>query len=146
MTFVKTNYPAKRTFDSLFNELFNNLPNSWEVANEGLTFASPKVNIHETNNAYHLEVLAAGRNKEDFKIDVDNGLLTISYEKKEEVNNEDYKTVRREFSFRSFKRSFNLDETIDTEKIEAKYENGVLKVLLPKKEVAKPAVKQINIQ
>lgn len=144
MTFVKTNYPAKRGLDSLFNEFFNNLPAAWETTNDG--FASPKVNIHETRDAYHLEVLAAGRNKEDFKISADNGLLTISFEKKEETKNEDYKTVRREFTFRSFKRSFNLDETIDANKIEAKYENGILKVLLPKKEVVKPAVKEINIQ
>ncbi|MBI2730588.1 MAG: Hsp20/alpha crystallin family protein [Sphingobacteriales bacterium] len=146
MTFVKTNYPAKRTFDSLFNEFFSNIPSNWESTNEGLSFGSPKVNIHETKDAYHLEVLAAGRNKEDFKLNAENGLLTISYEKKEETKNDDYKTIRREFSFRSFKRSFNLDETIDADKIEAKYENGVLKLLLPKKEVVKAEVKQINIQ
>jgi HSP20 family protein len=146
MNFVKTNYPSKRAFDSLFNEFFNNFPANWETANQGVAFASPKVNIHETKDAYHLEVLAAGRNKEDFKISTDNGLLTISYEKKEEAKTDDYKTVRREFTFRSFKRSFNLDETVDTDKIEAKYENGVLKVLLPKKEVVKPEAKTINIQ
>lgn len=146
MTFVKTNYPAKKTVDSLFNEFFNNFPVTWENANESLSFGSPKVNIHETKDAYHLEVLAAGRNKEDFKINADNGFLTISYETKEETKNEDYKTVRREFKLQSFKRSFNLDETIDVDNIEAKYENGVLKILLPKKEVVKPAAKQINIR
>ena len=146
MTFVKTNYPAKRTFDSLFNDFFTNLPAAWDATNDELSFGIPKVNVHETKDAWHLELLAAGRNKEDFKIDVDNSLLTISFEKKEETKNDDYKTVRREFSFRSFKRSFNIDETVDAERIEAKYENGVLKLLLPKKEVTKPAAKQINIQ
>ena len=146
MTFVKTNYPAKRTFDSLFNDFFTNLPSAWEANNENLSFASPKVNIHETADAYHLEVLAAGRNKEDFKVNVENGLLTISYENKEESKTDDYKTVRKEFKFHSFKRSFSIDENIDAEKIEAKYENGVLKLRLPKKEVVKETPKQINIQ
>lgn len=146
MTLVKTNYPAKRTFDSLFNDFFNNFPANWDNNNEGFALGSPKVNIHETGNAYHLEVLAPGRNKEDFSVTAENGLLTIGFEKKEENKSEDYKTLRREFTFRSFKRSFSIDENIDTEKIEAKYENGVLKVLLPKKEVVKPAAKQINIQ
>jgi HSP20 family protein len=146
MTLVKTNYPAKRTFDSLFNDFFNSFPATWNVEDANQVFGYPKVNIHETKDAYHLEMLVPGRNKEDFKITADNGLLTISFEKKEEAKTEDYKTLRREFSFRSFSRSFSIDENIDTEKIEAKYENGVLKVLLPKQEVVKPAVKQITIQ
>ncbi|MGE5107012.1 MAG: Hsp20/alpha crystallin family protein [Sphingobacteriales bacterium] len=146
MTFVKTNYAAKKTFDSLFNDFFSNLPSALETANENLSFGSPKVNIHETPDAYHLEVLAAGRNKEDFKVTAENGLLTISFEKKEENKTDDYKTIRREFSFRSFKRSFSIDENIDTENIQAKYENGVLKLQLPKKAVVKETPRQINIQ
>lgn len=146
MTFAKTNYPAQKTFDSLFNDFFTNLPSALGTANENLSFASPKVNIHETADAYHLEVLAAGRNKEDFKVNVENGLLTISYENKEEIKTGDYKTVRREFKFLSFKRSFSIDENIDAEKIEAKYDNGILKLRLPKKEVVKETPKQINIQ
>jgi HSP20 family protein len=71
--------------------------------------------------------------------------LTISYEKKESVQSEDYKTVRREFEFRSFKRSFSVDDKINVDGIEAKYENGVLKLLLPKKEESKQSSRQINI-
>ena len=66
-------------------------------------------------------------------------------EKQEKNEEKTAKIVRREFNFTSFKRSFNLDEKIDTEKIEAKYENGILQVILPKKEVQKPLVKQISI-
>ncbi|MES2329551.1 MAG: Hsp20/alpha crystallin family protein [Bacteroidota bacterium] len=88
---------------------------------------------------------APGRNKEDFKINLDNGLLTISFEKKEEAENKEYKTIRKEFSFRSFKRSFNLDDKINTAGIQAKYENGVLKVYLPKKEEVAVAPQQIAI-
>ena len=78
-------------------------------------------------------------------INVDNGLLTISYEKKESVEQKAYKTIRKEFNYRSFKRSFSLDEKINTAGIQAKYENGVLLVLLPKKEEVKSAPKQIAV-
>ena len=74
------------------------------------------------------------------------GLLTISYEKKAESENNDYKTHRREFSVTSFKRSFRIDDVVNTEDIQAKYEDGVLKVYLPKKEEVKVLPKEINIQ
>ena len=83
---------------------------------------------------------------QDFKINVENGLLTISFEKKEETENKGYKTIRREFSVTNFKRSFTLDEKVNAEAIEAKYEDGVLKVFIPKKEEVKIAAKQISIQ
>ena len=89
---------------------------------------------------------APGRNKEDFKISVDQNVLTISFEKKEESENSNYKTIRREFAFESFKRSFNLGEEINDNNIQAKYENGVLILLLPKKPAVKESVKEINIQ
>ena len=104
------------------------------------------MNIHETKDAYHLELSAPGRNKEDFQLSIDKGQLTIAFEKKEETKTEDYKTVRKEFSFKSFKRTFNLDDRIDTNGIQAKYENGVLKLLLPKKAEQKENTKQISIQ
>jgi len=85
-------------------------------------------------------------NKEDFKVNVEKGLLTISYEKKTETENKDYKTHRKEFNVTSFKRSFNIDENINVEAIQAKYENGVLKLLLPKKEEVKVLPKEISIQ
>ena len=107
---------------------------------------SPAVNILETNDAYHLEVNAPGRNKEDFVLSVDKGLLTISYEKKEETKSDNVKVVRREFNTQSFKRSFTIDEKINTEAIQAKYENGLLKLLLPKKADIQQPVKTINIQ
>lgn len=107
---------------------------------------SPAVNIVETPEAYHLELNVPGRNKEDFNISVDKGILSISYEKKEEEKKEDVKVVRREFSYQSFKRSFTIDEKINAEAIQAKYENGLLKLLLPKKAEQQQPVKTINIQ
>jgi HSP20 family protein len=128
----------------LFDELFNNIPSNWgkDFSNQ---IGNPKVNIHETADGYHLELIAAGRNKEDFKVNIDKDLLTISFEKKESPENKDYKTIRKEFTLNSFKRSFSLDEKIKADAIQAKYENGILKLFLPKKEQVTIAPKEITI-
>ncbi len=138
MTILKNN-PV-----SVFDELLNQFPNTWGRDTQN-GYPTASVNIHETDDAFHLELNAPGRNKTDFAIEVNKGLLTISYEKKEETSEQNYKTVRREFTYRSFKRSFSLDDKINTDGIEARYENGVLKLLLPKKEEVKITPKQINI-
>ena len=140
MTLVKVNN-GQRSLSNFVDEFFQGFP-----AGRDESFAFPPVNIHETADAYHVELSAPGRTKEDFKLTVDNGLLTIAFEKKEESKTDDYKTIRKEFSFKSFKRSFNLDDRIDTNGVQAKYENGVLKLLLPKKEQVKESSKQISIQ
>lgn len=141
MTFTKQ-HPVQ--LNNLFDELFSNIPSNWgkDFSNQ---IGNPKVNIHETTDAYHLELIAAGRNKEDFKVNIDKDLLTISFEKKENVENKDYKTIRKEFTLNSFKRSFSLDEKIKADAIEAKYENGILKLYLPKKEQVSIAPKEITI-
>ncbi len=139
MTFVKTNYKPLNNF---FDEILNDLPGF--TGNKSNSF--PPVNIVETADAYHLELSAPGRSKEDFKVSLDNELLTIGYEKKEETKNDDVKSVRREFSFQGFKRSFSLDSKIDAAGIQAKYENGLLKLFLPKKAEVKEAAKEITIQ
>ncbi|HEY4965595.1 MAG TPA: Hsp20/alpha crystallin family protein [Puia sp.] len=142
MTLVKVN---NRPFGNLFSDFLNEFPVSARSFGQEL-FAFPQTNIHETPEAFHLELSVPGRSKEDFKLQVEQGLLTISYEKKEEAAQvDDYKTVRREFEYKSFKRSFSVDDKIDVDGIQAKYENGILKLLLPKKEESKPSSKQINI-
>lgn len=142
MTLVKLNNRSlPRTFDAVFNDLFTDFAGG---VNNVLN--TTPVNVHETKEAYHLEVSAPGLNKEDFKVNLDNGLLTISYEKKEEARSEDYKTLRREFNYRSFKRSFTLNDDVKADAIEAKYENGILKLYLPKTEPAQAGNRQINIQ
>ena len=146
MTLVKVNqHPVQKGINHFFDEFLNDFPafNGREFNKEN--WGSVPANINETADAYHVELNAPGRNKEDFKINIENGLLTISFEKKEESKTEDYKTVRKEFSFRSFKRSFTLDEKIESNNIQAKYENGLLKLLLPKKEQVKENAKQINV-
>jgi HSP20 family protein len=143
MTLVKVNNNGHKSFSGLVDEFFQGFP-AGLGRDEHTGF--PPVNIHETADAFHLELSAPGRTKEDFKLAVDNGLLTVSFEKKEENKTDDYKTIRKEFSFKPFKRSFNLDDRINSEGIQAKYENGVLKLLLPKKEQVKESTKQITVQ
>lgn len=135
--------PQANSFTGIFDELFNSFPSNLTSGSNG-TLAP--VNINEDEQGYHLEVNASGRNKEDFKLNVENGILTISYEKKAETENKAQKTIRTEFSFSSFKRSFSLDEKINADGIEAKYENGILKVFLPKKEEVKIIPKNISVQ
>lgn len=141
MSLVKNN-PVY--FGNLFEELFNQFPASWGKDTQA-AFSSVPVNIHETKDGFHLELNAPGRNKEDFKIAIENNLLTISFEKKAETEQKEYKTIRKEFSYQSFKRSFSVDEKINTAGIQAKYENGVLKLYLPKKEEVIVTPKQIEI-
>lgn len=103
----------------------------------------PTANITETSKEYKLELAAPGLERKDFNVEVDNRVLKISAEKEEEKKEKDGEYSRREYSFNSFSRSFTLPEDIKEGSIDAKYENGVLKVLIPKvKETpAKPALK-----
>jgi HSP20 family protein len=98
---------------------------------------APSVNIINNDDAFVIEVAAPGMKKEDFNLELDNNLLSISYEKKEEKE-ETGKYTRREFSYESFKRSFTIPENVvNGEAIQAKYEDGILRLNLPKKEEAK---------
>jgi len=106
----------------------------------------PSVNITETEKDYKIELAAPGLEKKDFKIEVENKALIISSEKEEETKEEDRNYKRREFSYRSFSRSFQLPEDILSDKIDAKYENGILKLSVPKKEISvSKARKEIKI-
>jgi HSP20 family protein len=107
----------------------------------------PSVNVIETGDNFKIEVAAPGLKKEDFTIELDNKLLKISSERKDENEQKSgEKILRREFSYCSFKRVFSLPDSVESSKIEAKHENGILTVLIPKREEAKlQAVKQINI-
>jgi len=137
MTFVKQ---TPVFINNLFDDFLGNLPTQSALNNSLIA-----VNIHESNDGFTIELNASGRNKEDFKINAEKGILTISYEKKEETENKNYKTLRREFNIKNFKRSFYLDNNINVEEIKAKYENGVLSVFLPKKEEVKVQNKEIII-
>ncbi|HPE42469.1 MAG TPA: Hsp20/alpha crystallin family protein [Bacteroidales bacterium] len=120
--------------------------NNWNFAGSDSTL--PAVNVKENNDEITIEVAAPGLKKEDFKLDYDNGRLTISSEKEEQFEEkEGEKITRREFSYRSFQRSFSVPETVvNVDKIAAKYSDGILKLTLPKREEVKPKpAKQIKI-
>ncbi|HUQ65809.1 MAG TPA: Hsp20/alpha crystallin family protein [Flavitalea sp.] len=143
MTQVKfVNRPVERQFDNLFTDFFT--PAVWANPSSDVT-SLPAANVYETPAAFVLEINAPGRNKENFQIHLDKDLLTVSYEQKDENVTEDKKTVRREFYYNSFKRSFSLDEKIDVSNIQAKYENGILKIDLQKKPEVQQQPKQITV-
>ena len=145
MTLVKVNNSAARTFDGLLNDLLNDMPSVVGKTVREDIFNFPPVNIAEHATAYQIEVAAPGMEKTDFNLKLEGSLLTISGAKKEEIKDETIKSIRKEFSYKSFKRSFTVDEKIDASNISAKYENGILKVTLPKKEETKVALKEITI-
>jgi len=146
MTYVKVNNPINKSLDGLMNELFNELPVSFGKSIREDVLHFPPVNIIESNDFYKIEMAAPGIEKVDFNVKLDGNILTISSEKKIETAAENEKMIRKEFSYKSFKRSFTLDEKIDASNISAKYENGVLKLDLPKKEEVRNIAKEIAIQ
>jgi HSP20 family protein len=136
------------TWANFVNDFFNTDLSDWSSRHFSDTNTTlPAVNIKETADAFAVEMAAPGMAKDDFKIELNNDLLTISSEKKNENETKEGETyTRREYSYQSFSRSFTLPKTVDAEKISAKYENGVLSLTIPKKEEAKPKpVKQISI-
>ncbi|QOW11869.1 Hsp20 family protein [Kaistella flava (ex Peng et al. 2021)] len=108
----------------------------------------PSVNVKEEENRFEIQVAAPGIKKQDFKINLDRNVLSISSENKsenEEVD-KDGNFTKREFNYSSFSRSFTLPELVETDKIEATYEDGILKVSVPKKEIYSPTLKTIEIK
>lgn len=116
--------------DRFFRDNFNDL---W---NTNIMETLPLVNIKENKDSFNIEMAAPGLKKEDFKIDVEGNLLTISSEKETEKKEEDKSYSKREYNYSSFSRSFTLPETANAEKINAKYVDGVLHLFVPKKEEA----------
>lgn len=123
---------------NLWDNFFNRDVFGWDTnfANEGQSL--PAVNIKEKNDNFLVEMAAPGMKKSDFKIELDGTALTISSEHQSEKNDEDGSYNRKEFSYRSFYRTFHLPkEVVDADKIKAWYEDGILKLEIPKKEEAK---------
>ncbi len=148
MTNVKfSRKPFEGTFNTLVDDLFSDLPGLFNGDfNNFERKGFVPVNVIESEKSYALEVVAPGFEKSDFKLNLDGNLLTISADAKVENKEENKKEIRREYSYRSFKRSFTLDEKIDATNIEASYINGVLTLNLPKKAMVKPSATQIVIK
>jgi HSP20 family protein len=145
MTVVKfNNRPANgfNLLDNFFGELPAFFKDDFGTKAQGFI----PVNVKETKDAYHLEVVAPGFEKNDFNINLEKNILTISAEKKTESGNKDEKQILKEYNYHSFKRSFTVDEKVDAEKIEAKYVNGVLTLNLPRKEEVKASAKEILVK
>lgn len=104
------------------------------------------VNVKDRENTYEIELTAPGLKKEDFKIHVENGVLSISCETKKEEEEKNEKFTRKEFSYSAFSRSFSVPENVADEDVEARYENGLLRLTLKKKAVEAPKKKQIEVQ
>lgn len=132
---------------SVFEDLFKPWNEWFDGGFWGRTMNIPAVNIVEHDNNYQVSLAVPGMKKDDFKIDVDGNMLTISSEKEETKEEKEKKFTRKEYNYSSFSRSFTLPEEINKEKIEAKYEDGVLKLVLPRKEEAKkPVAKHIAVK
>lgn len=103
----------------------------------------PAVNIMEGEKDFTLELAVPGKKKEDFNVELDNDVLTISMETQSEVEDKNSEYTRREFHYTSFKRAFTLPESVNQEDIKADYKDGILKFTLPKKEEALPKAKRL---
>ncbi len=103
----------------------------------------PAVNITENDESFTIEVAAPGLSKEDFKLHLDNDILKIRVQKERQSESKDERYTRKEFNFTSFERSFNLPRTIDSEQITATYQDGLMKINLPKKPEARPKTPRV---
>jgi len=148
---MPTNILSKKVerFPSLFEDFlkpWNDILKTGEGWGKMITV--PAVNITENKENYIVSMAVPGMKKNDFNINLEADMLTISSEKEDDKEEEGQDYKRREYSYTSFSRSFNLPEEVNKEKIEAAYEDGVLKLILPKKEEAKRVAtfKQISVK
>lgn len=144
MTLIKwqKESPARTILNSvdLFNDFFNDF-----ASPEFRKWSSPAVNISENDLAYKLQLAVPGLKKEDFKIAVEENTLVVTAEQKAENTETTEKFTRKEFSFSSFTRRFNLPENVNQHSISASYENGIMVISLPKQTEEKPKPREINI-
>lgn len=147
MTVYKTiSRPQQKLFNNLIDDFLFGIPSLLQEDSAKYFNQSVPVNITELETGYQLEVIAPGFGKEEIKIDLDKNLLTISGEKKPLEGKNNVKNIRKEYEYKTFKRTFTVNENIDTDKIGATYVNGVLTVDLPIKLEVKEPVKQITVQ
>ena len=140
----RTNDPVLSPFENVFNDFFEG---EFLPSRRNRNFGSlPAANIKETEGSFLVELASPGMTKEDFKIELDEDLLTIRSEKETEKEEKDTRYTKREFNFTSFVRSFRLPEEVDAEKITAKYEDGILQLEIPKKEIEEKKIRKIDIK
>ena len=138
MTLIRRKIHPNNSFNSLLDELFDS--SLTRFPSKDFNANTPAINVREDENEYRLEVAAPGRNKEDFKVELEGNTLTISSDVKTENSekSENGRYTRREFSYASFRRAFTLPkDEVDATAIKAKYEDGILHINVPKKELKK---------
>ena len=148
MTIVKMKQkPFEQNFNNWMDDFFTPFSSNYKDSNPAPALKNGvPVNVTESEAGYKLQVVAPGFEKDAFQIKLEENLLTIAAEMKNEATEKEEKQLRNEFSFKSFKRSFTIDEKIDAENIAAEYKNGVLTLNLPRKAEVKASVKNITIQ
>jgi len=145
MSIIKRDVGYAPTLSNFFDDFFTRDLFNWPSSSSTGT-SIPKVNIFETDNEFHVEMAAPGMSKDDFKVELDNNMLTISSQRETEEKDEKKNYQRREYSYQSFVRTFHLPDSAEAEKINAKYVDGVLNLVIPKKEEAKrKPIKTIKI-
>ena len=138
---------AYATWSNLLDDFMTDFPVLFrDDFNKPQTSQRVPVNVIEKDGAYQLEVVAPGFEKGDFKVTLEKEVLTISAERKLEKQDEKERSIRKEYSYRSFKRSFTIDQSIDAKEIDAQYVNGVLMVQLPKRKEEKQITAEITIK
>jgi HSP20 family protein len=145
MTLVKFNRDNGNALMPGVNDIFESIFNDTFFSDRMVTHV-PAVNISESADHFHIELAAPGLKKQDFKISVDDNQLNISVEQQTENKESNRKYNKREYSYSSFVRSFTLPELADHSRIEAAYEDGVLKIDVAKKEEAKSISRQIELK
>lgn len=133
----RNNVSSLPSFSSWFDNFFENSLGTEFLSNFNTGITLPAVNIKETNEDYVLELAIPGMKKSDFSIDVDNKILSIASEVKHENEQKEDNYTRREFGYSSFKRTFTLPDSVESDKVKATYKDGILMVTLPKREEAK---------
>jgi HSP20 family protein len=142
-TIVRRNQSVPRFVDEFFNDSF--LPKFFDFDKGIGRVTIPAVNVEETDKEFNIDVAAPGLDKKDIKINVNEGVLTISSEIKTENEEKKDNFIRREFGYSSFARSFTLPEDTDVDKISASHKNGVLRITIPKAEVRVVPSKEVKI-
>jgi HSP20 family protein len=134
------------TINNVFDDFFGG--DIFAIPFFNSTSSVPSVNVKKTQDEYNIEVAAPGLNKNDFKVEVHNNVLNISYEKKDKHEDKENGYTRQEFCYSNFKRSFAIPRNeVDESKIDASYKDGILKITLHKREEVKPKpAKMIEIK
>jgi len=145
MTYLENQGISKYLVEHAPSLVVNNGDTAKTILSSFISGLISVVDIRETEDSFSVEVAAPGKAKEDFNIELDNDVLTISSEdrKENESSNKEGRFTRREFSYKTFKRAFSLPDSVDNTKISASYNNGVLEIALPKREEAKIQAKRL---